>query len=79
MCRRSLLLATVLALVTLAAPAAAFRLAQPGAAVANNPADRLAGLTPDPETYDPDPVEPPAGGSVLICCARPRADLVLDL
>jgi len=29
--------------------------------------------------YDPDPVEPPADGSVLICCSRPRADLVLDL
>ena len=29
--------------------------------------------------YDPDPVEPPAEGSALICCARPRGDLVLDL
>jgi ferredoxin-NADP reductase/MOSC domain-containing protein YiiM len=29
--------------------------------------------------YDPDPVEPPADGSVLICCARPDGDLVLDL
>ena len=29
--------------------------------------------------YDPDPVEPPADGSVLICCARPRDDIVLDL
>jgi ferredoxin-NADP reductase/MOSC domain-containing protein YiiM len=29
--------------------------------------------------HDPDPVEPPAEGSALICCARPRADLVLDL
>ena len=29
--------------------------------------------------YDPDPVEPPADGSVLICCARPRDDVVLDL
>ena len=29
--------------------------------------------------YDPDPVEPPAQGSALICCARPRGDLVLDL
>ena len=29
--------------------------------------------------YDPDPVEPPADGNALICCARPRADLVLDL
>ena len=29
--------------------------------------------------YRPDPVEPPAEGSTLICCAQPRADLVLDL
>jgi ferredoxin-NADP reductase/MOSC domain-containing protein YiiM/ferredoxin len=29
--------------------------------------------------YDPDPVEPPADGSVLICCAQPRVDVVLDL
>jgi ferredoxin len=29
--------------------------------------------------YDPDPVEPPAEGSTLICCSRPRAGLVLDL
>ncbi len=29
--------------------------------------------------YDPDPVEPPAQGSALICCGRPRGDLVLDL
>jgi ferredoxin-NADP reductase/MOSC domain-containing protein YiiM len=29
--------------------------------------------------YDPDPVEPPADGSVLICCSRPHADVVLDL
>ena len=29
--------------------------------------------------YEPDPVEPPAEGSVLICCARPRSDAVLDL
>jgi ferredoxin-NADP reductase/MOSC domain-containing protein YiiM/ferredoxin len=29
--------------------------------------------------YDPDPVEPPADGSALICCSRPRSDVVLDL
>ena len=29
--------------------------------------------------YDPDPVEPPADGSALICCSQPRGDLVLDL
>jgi ferredoxin-NADP reductase/MOSC domain-containing protein YiiM/ferredoxin len=29
--------------------------------------------------YDPDPVEPPAEGSALICCSRPHDDVVLDL
>ena len=29
--------------------------------------------------YEPDPVEPPAEGSALICCSRPRDSLVLDL
>ena len=29
--------------------------------------------------YSPDPVEPPADGSALICCAQPRDGLVLDL
>jgi len=29
--------------------------------------------------YAPDPLEPPADGQVLLCCSRPRADLVLDL
>ncbi len=29
--------------------------------------------------YDPDPVEPPADGSALICCSRPHENLVLDL
>ena len=29
--------------------------------------------------YNPDPVEPPAEGSVLICCSRPRDNVVLDL
>jgi ferredoxin-NADP reductase/MOSC domain-containing protein YiiM len=30
-------------------------------------------------TYSPDPLEPPAAGEVLICCARPGADVVLDM
>jgi ferredoxin-NADP reductase/MOSC domain-containing protein YiiM len=30
-------------------------------------------------TYDPDPLELPAAGQVLICCARPATGLVLDL
>jgi ferredoxin-NADP reductase/MOSC domain-containing protein YiiM len=29
--------------------------------------------------YAPDPVEPPAEGSALICCSQPRDDVVLDL
>jgi ferredoxin-NADP reductase/MOSC domain-containing protein YiiM len=29
--------------------------------------------------YDPDPVDAPAEGSVLICCSQPREDLVVDL
>ena len=29
--------------------------------------------------YDPEPLEAPAAGNVLICCARPETDVVLDL
>jgi ferredoxin-NADP reductase/MOSC domain-containing protein YiiM/ferredoxin len=29
--------------------------------------------------YRPDPLEPPADGQVLICCAQPATDLVLDM
>jgi ferredoxin-NADP reductase/ferredoxin len=29
--------------------------------------------------YNPDPVEPPADGSALICCSQPHDDVVLDL
>ncbi|WP_284741368.1 MOSC and FAD-binding oxidoreductase domain-containing protein [Amycolatopsis sp. RTGN1] len=29
--------------------------------------------------YDPEPLEPPADGEALVCCARPREDVVLDL
>jgi ferredoxin len=29
--------------------------------------------------YAPDPVEPPAEGSALICCSQPHDDVVLDL
>jgi len=29
--------------------------------------------------YEPDPVEPPADGSALICCSRPQENVVLDL
>jgi len=30
-------------------------------------------------TYAPDPLEPPADGEVLICCARPSTAIVLDM
>jgi len=30
-------------------------------------------------SYTPDPLEPPPDGEVLICCARPAADIVLDM
>jgi ferredoxin-NADP reductase/MOSC domain-containing protein YiiM/ferredoxin len=30
-------------------------------------------------TYNPDPLEPPAAGDILICCARPSTDIVVDL
>jgi ferredoxin-NADP reductase/MOSC domain-containing protein YiiM/ferredoxin len=30
-------------------------------------------------TYSPDPLEPPAEGEVLICCAQPGTDIVLDM
>ena len=29
--------------------------------------------------YDPEPLDPPAKGDALICCCRPRGDVVLDL
>jgi ferredoxin len=30
-------------------------------------------------TYTPQPLEPPADGDVLVCCARPATDVVLDM
>ncbi len=29
--------------------------------------------------YEPDPLEPPAAGNVLICCSRPSGDVEIDL
>jgi MOSC domain-containing protein YiiM/ferredoxin-NADP reductase len=29
--------------------------------------------------YQPDPLDPPAEGNVLICCSRPRGDVVIDI
>ena len=44
--------------------------------VCHNCETTLIGGTVD---YNPDPVEPPAEGSALICCSRPHDDVVLDL
>ncbi|MCO6006891.1 MOSC and FAD-binding oxidoreductase domain-containing protein [Actinoallomurus purpureus] len=37
------------------------------------------GLLARSVAYSPDPVEPPAEGNILICCSRPRDDLIVDL
>lgn len=37
------------------------------------------GLITGVATYDPVPLDSPAEGNVLICCARPACDLVIDL
>jgi ferredoxin-NADP reductase/MOSC domain-containing protein YiiM len=29
--------------------------------------------------YNPDPLDPPAPGNILICCARPKSELAMDL
>jgi MOSC domain-containing protein YiiM/ferredoxin-NADP reductase len=29
--------------------------------------------------YDPDPLEPPAQGNLLICCSQPQSDVAIDL
>jgi ferredoxin-NADP reductase/MOSC domain-containing protein YiiM/ferredoxin len=37
------------------------------------------GLIGGSVTYDPDPLDSPASGNLLICCSRPRGDVVIDL
>jgi ferredoxin len=37
------------------------------------------GLLSGRTTYQPEPLEPPARGNVLICCSTPRTEVVLDL
>lgn len=37
------------------------------------------GLVAGTVAYQPDPVDLPAAGNVLICCARPEGDVVVDL
>jgi len=37
------------------------------------------GLISGSVDYAPDPLDPPAEGNLLLCCARPREDLVIDI
>lgn len=37
------------------------------------------GLITGSVSYQPDPIEPAAGGNVLLCCSRPREDIALDM
>ncbi|GHO88427.1 MOSC and FAD-binding oxidoreductase domain-containing protein [Dictyobacter formicarum] len=37
------------------------------------------GLISGTVSYQPEPLEPPAEGNVLICCSRPQSEIVIDL
>ncbi len=37
------------------------------------------GLISGPIAYQPDPLDPPLKGNVLICCASPQGDVVIDI
>jgi ferredoxin-NADP reductase len=37
------------------------------------------GLISGSVIYDPEPLEPPAAGNLLICCSRPQEDMVIDM
>src|SRR5262249_6958143 len=37
------------------------------------------GLISGSVKYDPEPLEPPAAGNLLICCSRPWEDMVIDI
>ena len=37
------------------------------------------GLISGSVTYQPDPLDPPGEGNVLICCSRPQSDVVIDI
>jgi ferredoxin-NADP reductase/MOSC domain-containing protein YiiM/ferredoxin len=37
------------------------------------------GLISGSVAYDPEPLEPPAQGNLLICCSKPQDDVVIDL
>jgi ferredoxin len=37
------------------------------------------GLIGGSVSYDPDPLDAPADGNLLICCSKPLEDIVIDL
>ena len=37
------------------------------------------GLISGAVAYEPEPLDPPAAGNVLICCSRPQGDVVVDI
>jgi ferredoxin-NADP reductase len=37
------------------------------------------GLVAGPIAYEPEPLDKPAGGNILVCCSRPVGDVVVDL
>jgi ferredoxin len=37
------------------------------------------GLISGAVAYEPDPLDAPAEGNVLICCSRPQGDVVIDI
>jgi len=37
------------------------------------------GLVSGSVAYDPEPLDPPADGNVLICCSQPQGDVVIDI
>jgi ferredoxin len=39
----------------------------------------MTGLIGGSITYNPEPLERPSSGNVLVCCAQPRADVMVDL
>jgi ferredoxin-NADP reductase/MOSC domain-containing protein YiiM len=39
----------------------------------------MTGLISGSATYQPEPLETPAPGNVLVCCSKPNSDVVLDL
>ena len=37
------------------------------------------GLVSGAVSYSPEPLDPPAGGNLLVCCSQPTRDVVIDL